>query len=698
MAALASLWPAEKPNLLLITIDTLRTDRLGCYGSGLLETPAVDGLAQKGVIFRRAFAQATTTLPSHTTILLGKDPLRHGVHDNAHFQVGEDELTLAEHLKVFGYATGAFVGGFPLDSQFGLDQGFDVYDDAFEGGSSRRQTYRERKAASVVTNALRWLDRQSAPWFLWVHCFDPHDPYEPPEPFLSGFKDSLYTGEVAYVDSELKRLLAAVAGNGALANTVVVVTGDHGEGLGEHGEETHGYFAYNSTLHIPLLMSGPGIEPAAVDQTVVHMDIFPTVCELLGVAKPKGSQGISVLPAARGKTLPPRSFYFESMYPYYSRGWAPLFGYLRGPEKFIDSPIPEAFDIARDFDEKANLVAGGNAAKFRKTLSEVTGKLSPAAGEGRTKGLDARAMEKLRSLGYVSTARIERKDEFGPSDDPKTLLPFHVRAAEGRRLYETGRRAEGIALLMQVMSERPDLDITYPTLAQIHAGEGRLDEAIAVMKKGAEAIPGNISVASYYIHFLNEAGRYDDVIQLLTASGSNAFAEIPESWSDLGVAYMAKGELERSLDAFRKAIALDDGNYIFYRNLGDLYTAFFARSNDAADYKHSLEHYRRALGLNPEDPSSNNGLGYAYLQGGQPEQAIPLFEKALKLYPEYSSALYNLGLASLRAGNYEKALASFLKFKERFSKLLGPAQVVNLDAVIEDLRAKIRRPEGPWIA
>jgi arylsulfatase A-like enzyme/Flp pilus assembly protein TadD len=680
----------SKPNLLFITIDTLRPDRLSCYGSPFLKTETIDGLAEKGVVFNKAFAQVPLTLPSHTTIMLGKDPLHHGVHDNAHFHVGPEQLTLAEHLKGLGYATGAFVGGFPLDSQFGLAQGFDVYDDAFEGHSARRQEYRERKADAVVSSALRWLDGQSGPWFLWVHCFDPHDPYEPPEPFLSQFKDHPYSGEVAYVDSVLKRLLAAVGKKVNGANTVIVLTGDHGEGLGQHGEETHGYFAYNTTLWIPLILCAPGLKPGRVDQAVVHMDIFPTVCDLLGVAKPKGLQGISVLPATRGQELPQRSFYFEALYPYYSRGWAPIYGYLQGPEKFIDSPIPEAFDITKDFDETANLLPAKNVKMLRDKLAEVTGGISPVADGGQSQSLDARALEKLRSLGYVSSAQVSRKDKFGPSDDPKTMLPFHAKATRGRGLYESGRRAEGIALLEEVMKERPDLDITYPTLAQIYSGQGRLDLAIAVMKKGAEAIPGNISFASYYIHFLNEAGKYDDVIQMLTASGGNTFAEIPESWNDLGVAYLNKGELEKSLEAFRKAVALDDSNYIFYRNLGDLYLAFFNRTKDSAAYKTSLDHYRKALGLNPDDSTTYNGMGYAYLQGGEPEPAIPLFEKAFKLSPDYTSALYNLAQAAFKAGRLEKALESFVLFKERFTSILSPAQVQTLDSVIQDLRAKLR--------
>ena len=223
-----------RPNLLLITLDTLRSDRVGCYG-GRLKTPTIDRLAERGVLFRRAFAHTTTTLPSHTNILLGLGPLRHGVHDNSNFVVGKEFLTLAEHLKAAGYATAAFIGGFPLDSRFGLKRGFDVYDETLENRGTSEQFSRERRAEAVVASSLQWLEGRSAPWFAWVHCFDPHDPYEPPPPFLSQYKDRLYDGEVAYVDFALKKLLDFVEGPQAGENTVIILTGDHGESLGEHG-------------------------------------------------------------------------------------------------------------------------------------------------------------------------------------------------------------------------------------------------------------------------------------------------------------------------------------------------------------------------------------------------------------------------------------------------------------------------------
>jgi arylsulfatase A-like enzyme len=273
---LAAAAPPAKPNILLITVDTLRADRLGCYGSKTVRTPAVDALAARGALFTRAFAHTPSTLPSHTNILLGLTPNAHGVHDNSNFIVREDFLTLAEWLKAQGYATGAFVGAFPVDSRFGLVQGFDVYDDNYGSQGPTDMVFVERKAEVVVANALDWLKDRSGPWFLWVHVFDPHQPYEAPEPFRSQYPGRPYEGEIAYTDSALAKLLDFLEDRKIQDRTAVIYTADHGESLGEHGESTHGYFAYNATLHIPLVLALPGARPARIDSNVCHIDIFPT--------------------------------------------------------------------------------------------------------------------------------------------------------------------------------------------------------------------------------------------------------------------------------------------------------------------------------------------------------------------------------------------------------------------------------------
>ncbi|MGB2843357.1 MAG: sulfatase, partial [Candidatus Aminicenantaceae bacterium] len=391
----------DKFNLLLITIDTLRADRLSCYNPAHVKTPNIDGLASKGVLFTRAFAHTTTTLPSHTNILLGTTPLFHGVHDNINFNIKEKFLTLAEHLKEKGYSTGAFVGASPLDSRFGLDQGFDVYDDDFLPVGAPKLTSGERKGEIVVNNALKWLEGQQGLWFLWIHLFDPHYPYEPPEPFLTQYRDKTYDGEVAYIDFILGKLFQYIQVNKLFEKTKVIFTSDHGESLGEHGEPTHGTFAYNSTLWIPLIITIPKIKPNKVYQFVSHIDIFPTVCEALGIEAPSFLQGVSLMPLIRGENWPTRLFYFESLEAYYNFGWAPLRGYINGKEKFIDSPIPELYELSLDFGENNNLANDNNLGKYKENLNKITKRHSnPDKINARNK-LDKNTLEKLRSLGYI---------------------------------------------------------------------------------------------------------------------------------------------------------------------------------------------------------------------------------------------------------------------------------------------------------
>ena len=338
---------ASPLNVLLVTIDTLRADKLGCYGNKRVKTPNIDALAQDATLFTRAFAHNPLTLPSHANILLGTTPPYHGVHDNMNFTVRDEFLTLAEHLKHSGYRTGAVIGAFPLDSRFGLDQGFDFYDDDFKKRGAPKHAVGERRAEVVTQIAQRWLDEQASPWFLWMHIWDPHFPYDAPEPFLSQYQKKPYDGEVAYVDSVLGTFLHHMTERDVMDKTLVVVTSDHGESLGDHGEKTHGMFAYNSTIWVPLIFRIPGIQPRKSSQQVSHIDIFPTVCDVLGIGKPDALQGCSLLMATQGKKLPVRRIYFESLEPYYNFGWAPLRGFIHGKDKFIDSPI---FEFYRFFD------------------------------------------------------------------------------------------------------------------------------------------------------------------------------------------------------------------------------------------------------------------------------------------------------------------------------------------------------------
>ncbi|MGD2245406.1 MAG: sulfatase-like hydrolase/transferase [Candidatus Aminicenantes bacterium] len=677
---------SNKQNFLLITIDTLRPDRLSCYSEAHVKTPYIDSLAERGVLFSKAFAHTPTTLPSHTNILLGTTPLYHGVHDNSNFIVIDEFLTLAEHLKSYGYSTGAFIGAFPLDSRFGLTQGFDVYDDNYGSKSSQEFTYVERKAEVVVDRAMDWLKGQRNPWFLWIHCFDPHQRYAPPDPFKSQHKHP-YDGEVAYVDFALGKLLDYLEENNLADETSIIFTGDHGESLGEHGESTHGYFAYNSSIWIPLIISSPGIKPATIVQEVCHIDIFPTVCDILGIEKPSFLQGVSLSPALKGRKLPRRTIYFESLYPHYSRGWSPLRGFIEGDRKFIDSPIPEFYDLAKDFDEQENLASKEKLSKHKSKLDKLMVEQSIVNQTGNKQGVDREALQKLRSLGYISSPQAKSKEIYTPSDDLKTLLPFQNKLTRAMGAYHSGRIDEGVRLLEEIIEERKDFDHAYSYLATLYKEQSKLREAVNVLREGLGHNPSSYKIISTYGIFLVELGQYDAAIEIL-GQGLALIDYDPETWNYLGVAYWSKGDYENALDAYQNALALDENYSIVFNNLGSLYLSRFNKLKDPGDYQNALQNFKKAIELDPDYASAYNGLGSAYGQAGNLDGAIYCWEKAVLLKPDFAFPLYNLGLSYLAKGNKTKALEYFQKYKKGHYQRLSAADKKKLDGLIQQCQQK----------
>jgi len=678
----------DRLNFLLVTIDTLRPDRLSCYSRENLKTSNIDSLTRKGILFSRAFAHTPTTLPSHANILLGLTPLYHGVHENANFIVREEFLTLAEHLKSYGYSTGAFVGAYPLDSRFGLAQGFDVYDDDYGTLSSQKPGSGERKAEVVVDKALEWLKKQKSCWFLWIHCFDPHDPYEPPEPFKTQYEKNPYDGEVAYVDFVLGKLFSYMKEKDFFENTLIIFTGDHGESLGQHGEMTHGYLAYNSTLWVPLIISVPGIKPRKVHQQVTHIDIFPTVCDILQIKKPSFLQGISLLPAIKGKKLTEQTIYFESLYPYLSRGWAPLKGYIYGNEKFIDSPIPELYDLDEDFGELNNLAEKKKFDGYREKLARIIKNQSLPENKKPEQRIDREARERLRSLGYLLSSQIPKKGSFGPEDDVKILLPYHNKAMKAMDLYHKGKVKEGIELLKEVITERQDVDIAYSNLATIYKEQGNLKDAIEVLKLGLERLPSSYEILSTYVLYLNHAGQYDDVIAILNKKRLRQMEYDPELWNYLGVAYWSKGNFEKALEAYEKALSLENDYAVVFSNLGTVYLSIFMKTRDQKAYQKSLQNFKKAIELDPEYAWAYNSLGGAYGQVGNWGQAIYFWEKALELSSDFGYALFNLGLAYLNKGDKVKALDYFNRYKDNYYYSLPPDEKKKLEALIQKCKQK----------
>ncbi len=447
----ADLRPVPGQNVLLVTIDTLRADALGSDG-GQARTPALDRLATDGVRFSFAHAQAVLTLPSHASILTGEYPFQHGVRENSGYRLAEGTPTLATILKKDGYATGAFVSAFPVHSRFGLSQGFDVYDDWF--GETRAPTdfvMPERAATATVSLARSWIgarERENGtPWFAWVHVFDPHAPYAPPPPFDREYAGRPYYGEVAAADAALAPLFDQVRQSSR--PTLVVVTGDHGEALGDHREATHGLFAYESTLRIPLIIAELGAgrpDPAhgeVSDVPVRHVDVLPTVLDAVGRRAPDGLPGRTLLPAVERRAgAPPRPSYFEAMSAMLNRGWAPLTGVLVGREKYVELPIPELYDLSRDPGERTNL-AGADADRTRVLETALRGFHASLPGQRRAE--DPEAIAELRALGYVS-GEAPIKAHYTERDDPKRLVDLDAAIHRGVELFGEHRLPEAKAI------------------------------------------------------------------------------------------------------------------------------------------------------------------------------------------------------------------------------------------------------------
>lgn len=631
------------------------------------------------------------TLPSHANILLGTTPPFHGVHDNLSFIVADDFFTMAEYLKKAGYSTGAFVGSYLLDRRFGLDQGFDTYDDSYSRDYNRKLAHLERKAEEVVDPALSWLQKQISPWFLWIHCYDPHDPYDPPEPFKTRYIQDPYNGEVAYMDFALKRLVDLLETKLFRENTVVIFTADHGESLGEHGELTHGFLAYNSTLWVPLIMVIPGIKPGKVMEAVSHIDLFPTISDLFKLPFPEHLQGISLLPVLRRKSLPERLIYFESLYPYYSRGWAPIRGFYQGEEKFIDCPLPELYDLKIDFAEKSCLIEGRNLEKYKKQLTELIASLSNPAGRLAQKKADRETLDKLRSLGYISSQPIVRKEFFAPEDDVKTLLPHNNLAVEAMNIYQSGEKEKAIKILQELIKKCPHLDNGYSNLAIIYENEKELEKALETMRLGLSYIPYSYEFFFNYLSLLSKVGRFEEVIHIFEEKSSQfpqALAD-PEILNKLGIAYAQKGDITRAIDIYEMALSLDNKYGPLLSNLGTAFYSLFLQTKNNQALQRAQEIFKQAIEVAPDFAPSYYGLGNVYRVTGNLERAIFYWEKVLNLNPDFGLVYYHLGLAYIERKEFQKAFVTLKTYQERFGSTLSPKEKNRLTFLIQACQAKL---------
>jgi arylsulfatase A-like enzyme/Flp pilus assembly protein TadD len=628
-------------NVLIITIDTLRGDTLSTYG-GPARAPHLDALAAAGIRFTFAHAHAVVTLPSHASILTGRYPFEHGVRDNAGFRLEPAAVTLAEAAREKGFATGAFVGAFPLDRQFGLAQGFDVYDDL--GGREIAPAdfaFAERPAGEVVAAARRWIEQQQTRWLAWVHVFDPHAPYAPPAPFDSEYAGNAYAGEVAYVDHALGPLLD-LARLGPRPTTVVV-TADHGEGLGDHGEATHGVFAYESTLRVPLILAqvGPGTRgsarPATSDVPVRHVDIVPTIADLTGITAGTNMPGRTLL-AADHEERDARPTYFEAMTAMLKRGWAPLQGTIVGREKYISLPIEELYDLAADSREQTNLAPAAGARK-REMAERLRAFAATLPGEQGTETPEVRA--RLQALGYLSGSAA-RKSRYGEADDPKRLIDVDRLMMDGIELHRAGRSAAAQDAYRRVIERRPDMGLAYQRLAFIQWESGATTEAIATLRRALETNGPNLDIEVRLGTYLAETGASAEALAILERAVAARPAEAT-ALNALGIAYARGGRAADAVRAFERILATDPRDAFALENLGAVHL-------ERGDLRAAGDAFRRAAANDPRSSRARAGLGVVALRTGRRDEAITHWQQAVALDAANFDALYNLGTELVNAG------------------------------------------------
>jgi arylsulfatase A-like enzyme/Tfp pilus assembly protein PilF len=611
-------------NILLITIDTLRYDRLGILSDKYVKTPNLDALARRSAIFTHAYAQTPLTRPSHTNIMTGTTPLYHGVSDNPGFKLEDRYLTLAEVLKADDYKTGAFIGAFVLDSRFGLDQGFEVYDDDTGGTRLDEFDVVERTADQVVDPAIDWIAAQKQKWFCWVHVFDPHDPYTPPEPFLTEYRDDPYSGEVAFVDAQLGRLFDSLEKGGSLAKTIVIVTADHGEAFGEKDELRHGFFAYNDTIHIPLFLYIPGGAAATVKENAAHVDIFPTVCDLVGLPVPAHVQGESLLPLIAGKTRQRPLIYFESMSPHLTMDAAPLSGFIKGDLKFIDQPMKEVYDLAADPGEENNLASTSDVAGLTQELNILKKGLK---GKGTTqdwKGKNPEIRPLLESLGYIG-AKPVKKRLYGNQDDLKALQPLIAQLRMAIDDFKAGNPGAAERKLVTILRIRSNYINAYTVLADVHERVGDLDKAQAVLTDGLHKNPGTQALTARLGAVLIKAKKFAEAIAPLEEC-VDGDPYNPLYFNYLGLAQMATGELKPAEKNLKKALELEPDFVPALNNMGYLYLSLYVKTADDKYYESSVKNFDAALAREP-------GLSSAIKGKETADQQKALLRKSVGMEP-----------------------------------------------------------------
>ncbi|MGA2074805.1 MAG: sulfatase-like hydrolase/transferase, partial [Terriglobia bacterium] len=673
---------AETPrptSVILISVDTLRADHLGCYGYRALATPHIDAIARGATQFMNAGSQVPLTLPSHVSLLTSTYPFANGVEDNGDV-LGQGAVTLASLLGSRGYRTAAFIGGFPLDRRFGLDQGFEVYDSPFD--LSRQQDLEQldvkRPAGEVTQAATRWLQANSDhPFFLFLHLYDLHKPYTLTADQRARFRNREYDGVLGQVDAALGEWWSFLTAKGLVDRSLIVFLSDHGESLGEHGERTHGYFIYESTLRVPLIIHWPRAAahyPSTVDAPVGLIDVAPTILQFLGLREPSQYQGRSLFEMLEGKAQPaPRELYAESLYAHDHYGCSALRSVRLGNFKYIEAPEPELYDLAADPAERSNLYGRTNslALAYRERLEHLRGRFA-AAPRGPSESVSPEVARALRSLGYTAgTAHRAAAGDSGP--DPKLRVDDYLKTEEAVTLSFAGQLAQSVALLREVLAKDPDLIDSRNLRGLFEQRLGRREEAAESFRRVLERDPTNL-LAHYNLGALYfQLNRLDDAareLQATLAIGSGRGAAVAQliqpSEEMLGKIWLEKGDLRRARDEFSHLLTVFPRDFAAHYNLGWI-------ASEEKNWEEATRHLQAALEIEPDNSRAHNALGTVKLQQGDYVAAKVQFSAAIKLDPKYAQAYYDLGMALRKTNQRAEAVQEFKKALEVDPKFL-PAQ------------------------
>ncbi|MEN6561893.1 MAG: sulfatase-like hydrolase/transferase [Acidobacteriota bacterium] len=681
-------------NVVLVTLDTVRADALGCYGRGDVETPALDGFAARGVRFDRCYAQTPLTLSSHATLLTGTQPLFHRVRDNGAFVVPQKMVTLAELFRDKGYATGAFIGAYVLDSQWGLDQGFDLYYDKFDLKKYRRvslETVR-RPADEVMDTALPWLEsRKDKPFFAWIHLYDAHAPYLPPPPYDARYAGRPYLGAIAFIDAQIGRLRQFLETSGLLDRTLIVVAGDHGEMLGEHGETTHGFFLYQAALRVPLIIATPfpqfrgvvAAEPAGL------VDVLPTVCRMTGLPVPDEVQGRSLVPAFSGRPgRKPPLVYSETFYPRFHFGWSELESVQDGRWKLILAPRPELYDLAADPREENDL-AGREPGVFRDLKARAAAFMARAgrnAYQMDAAKVDAATRERLAALGYVASFTDQAKLAGKALADPKDKIAVYNALAEARETARAGRPDEAVATIRRIVAADPQIPDAYFNLGSLLAEQGKLDEAIAAFERVLEIKPDEGFAALNIVTCYERSGRPDEA-ERFALDYLRKGVEEPHLFALLGRMKLDQKKYDEAVPYFERSVELDAEPA---GSLDALATIAMARG----DLSRAAEYLRRALAIEPDRPNIHYRIGWIAEKQGRTTEAEAEYRAELRVSPKHFQALYYLARIYDAAKDFGKEREALEKALEADPKSPLPCfYLARLDLAVEE-----RYPEAIELA